>query len=655
MSSPPLSTSSSKRNIRQRRIRKRPIPCWYLCSTILVWTLSSASYPPSSTSWKFLANAEESPSPEHKLRSSVSSNNHNNNNSNRRTTTTSTTSTRSYSYDSRNDGLFLKWCSEALGIETLLEIKTFEYYDTIRAMKDRIDDFCEDCFEKDDDNYDDDEFGYLADEDEFLSVSEYPTISVRGLAAARDIQAGEVVIRIPRFSLWTVANAIDNDPVLSQVMGPKSRQEHGWNDNSDELALLAVAVLYRAGTMRYNHDAEEESLYYPYVDLLEATPIESIPHLWDSAKLRHDATIGVRKVAKGIQRDIQEMYESIVMVLIEEHSDLFGPIDQSSYRNVQLGRMRSPQSEEDIYDDDERDSSEDEEEWMFSLERFHWAFALVNSRHWHLPIPPIETTPNDQEKRGAEDTNSLETDSTTESNIHLSEQASPPAAMPTEDWLDMQREEQRKEEESSFEIPPTAPTAPEDLEDIMAMSFGNSFLAPVADLLNFGPPCTRGVYNKETNCFEIIASCDFQQGQEVTFWYADACQDVFVANYGFTHPAVPKCDPPGNGLIHQLKQKLLSAEEELETLDRDLVTALQVLSECDCKLKEGEDAIALDNASKQATPSRISIPASPIPPKPMLPKQHEQQARHAIRGGHDGLTRGGSQKRKRVNSRKSDL
>jgi hypothetical protein len=116
---------------------------------------------------------------------------------------------------------------------------------------------------------------------------------------------------------------------------------------------------------------------------------------------------------------------------------------------------------------------------------------------------------------------------------------------------------------------------------------GNSFLAPVADLLNFGPPCTRGMYNHTTDSFEIIATCPFHQGQEITFFYADACEDVFMANYGFTMPMlVPKCWNPqdeATAKIRHLSRDLSFAYQQLDIIDQQMDELLTVLHECHCE------------------------------------------------------------------------
>jgi hypothetical protein len=625
---------------------------------------------------------------------------------------------------------FLEWCHESLGIETLLEIQTFEYYDYIRAMQDRVDIFYEDCsddehehgYDNDNDKDDDDENDYSigSDPDYGLSVTDYPLVPVRGLAAAQNITVGDVVIRIPHASLWTVANCIDKDPVLGTptVMGVQARTRHGWDSQVDEIPLLAVALLYHVGL-------GEESAFQPYIALLlqqqqqqqqdtndtntntppimmESSTTSTIPHLWNSHRLRTQATAGVRKVAKGIKKDVQELYEAIVRVLIEEHPDLFGNPATAADADNNNDRMMAhrPEEEEDSEDDeeDEDDDSDDflhdNDEWMFSLERFHWAFALVNSRHWYLKIPPASPFPanasnknNDEMKDSTshhddEEPASAPNSESTES-AHFSEQAAPPAAMPTDEWLGLQRKQQQKEEKEED----TLEEEPPNNDDFWPS--GNSFLAPVADLLNFGPPCTRGVYNFTTQTFDIVATCNFTQGQEVTFWYADACQDVFVANYGFTHPMmVPPCV---DNRLAVLQHELILALDELDRMDRELDTVLDVLEDCHCSgvpkqqqhHSHDETTIAPTTTTYTATTSTATAEAeaaqtketgrkmpvaasSPSPPKKMTIVQ-EHTARHAIRGADknknrhhimspkDGLSRGTTRKQRIVNSRKSDL
>ena len=492
----------------------------------------------------------------------------------------------------QQQSLFLDWVEDALNINTeFVTIENFEYFDYNSAMRDRVDIFYDEenwyyCHyyntcnnnnnndddeytffhsdkEKDDedqieerrgivndeqqkqqqevyDYYDDDDND--DDEDQFLSVQDYPRVTTRGLAAAKDITSGQIILKIPHAALWTVSNKVDGHPILSKIMGESVRKnKYGWNTEIDEIPILAVALLYYI-----NQEEEEEGKkkkvpsstkveieniekaketkeeeedngddyytavsYGPYLRLLQQQGInikEQIPHFWDSKTLRKSATIGVRKVAKGIQRDVRELYERILIPLITDYPNIFG------------------------------NNNDDDLEWMYSLEKFHWAFAVVNSRHWHLPIPD-ET----KEKDGDSNNNNNNGDSSpspassinnNNNNVQLFDDnnASPPASMPTDEWMDLQQEVEHRRDEVTTKSKTSTTTAEgwggggrsgEEEDD---WSIGNSFLAPVADLLNFGPPCTRGVYNTTTHTFDILATCDIAKGQELTFWYADACQ-----------------------------------------------------------------------------------------------------------------------------------
>ena len=569
---------------------------------------------------------------------------------------------------------FLSWCQDYLAIDTnLVEIDYFEYPDYLKAMEDRIDIFCDDCNDDDDEqateyNSENEQqaettnaLHSLDENDRYLSVEEeYPPVSVRGLKASRDINVGEVVLSIPHSALWTVHNTIDGsrDSKLINAMGKEARKLHGWESpGMDDIPLLAITLLYHMDHY-HNHDGTHDQLDYdrphygPYLDVLELQNLQdSIPHLWDSRKLRKSATPEVRKVAKGIRQDVVELYESIVQVLIQNHPDIFG----NKYENA------------------EHEDGRETGEWMFSLEKFHWAFALVNSRHWHLQIPddpfavenenPTEDTllaPNaDNSKADPVPAFPPEDDHET-----FTDQEGPPAATPTDEWVVIQDEKLREEEERESKQMDGKDSGEDVIDDYDYWPSGNSFLAPLADLLNFGPPCTRGIYNPESMAFEIIATCEFTTGQEITFWYTDACEDVFVANYGFTMPMmVPKCNEGmkqydhanSNSLDsnqqHQqeyLESELIHAYQEMDRLDRRLDFLMNVLEECHCgnqtELLAGawkypndksqeHDKTNKSDAGHAGKPANIS--RSPSPPPRNSNKQKDSKkgpdAQHAIR------------------------
>jgi hypothetical protein len=378
---------------------------------------------------------------------------------------------------------FLEWSKSVMGIETILEIQAFDYYDYTRELASKN-------FLNDWDN--DDDISFLS-EDEVNS----PLLSVRGLAASRDISVGEVVIEIPFLSLLSIPTTIDRDPVLSELMGPSARDKHGWAISSagssaqfmedpeivslHELALLAVALLY-------HKSLGNGSPLEKYVEVLQATPLDSMPFLWARDKMQQSPLIlheAIRSVAMGLRRDIRDMYKSIVSVLLKDHPEIFT-------------------------------------EEMLSFSEFEWAFAIVNSRHWQLQIDDLAPEHVNNPHRQVR------------SHAFIEDQV-PPAEMPTDAWV-LENEEN--------DVDDTLDDVPADLEEnehhasqpFKAAMTKHSFVAPVADLLNFGPPCTRGHYNAETKTFQIISTCPFRKGQEVTFWYSDKCDYVMIGMYGFTHP-----------------------------------------------------------------------------------------------------------------------
>jgi hypothetical protein len=439
---------------------------------------------------------------------------------------------------------FLNWCRLALGIETSLQIQTFQYYDYMQALPDQD-------WEQDDVLGDDD------DEQRNRSMTPLPMILVRGLAASRDISVGDVVIRIPLQALFSVTTTIDKDPVLGPLIGAEARRRRGWNldgsatddatattaSSTDdgatsqsliEIPLLAVALLHhkRLGST---------SSLAPYIRMLNDTPVDSMPYLWNKTKLR-TISEGIRTVARGVKRDMKAMYERVVKVLIAEHPHVFN-------------------------------------EDAFSYENFQWAFAIVNSRHWQLPVldmqPPtaaaVASARRTQARQRVEDT---------------VDQQIPPADTPTDAWIDGTNDQQDQTEQKALADTVTASKTPD------APIPKHSFLAPFADLLNFGPPCTTGKYNRDTHTFEIIATCAFRPGQEVTFWYSDECDHIIVGLYGFMHPMIPPCPSAEDyrrtsdewrGRAEELELQLLESNEDLYRLDRETSYLHKLLKDCDCQ------------------------------------------------------------------------
>mmetsp|Transcript_22299 Transcript_22299/g.33836 ORF Transcript_22299/g.33836 Transcript_22299/m.33836 type:complete len:572 (-) Transcript_22299:30-1745(-) len=433
---------------------------------------------------------------------------------------------------------FMEWCS-SMGIQTNLTIKMFDYPNSMR-------DYVLSSMLKDGDDYDDDDFIDCDADDDFIDcnspilhqLQEYersnfssPSIPVRGLAAQRDIAAGEVVISIPFSAMIAVPTTIDQDPVLDTVMGHKARQAQHWDDDYYGLPLLAVALLY-------HRRLGKASKLYHYIGLLETTPTENIPFLWKKSKLVQFQNEGIRRHAQGIRQEVKDMYHEVVVdVLQKDFPELFAADD------------------------------------TYSLHNFSWAFALINSRHWHLPIPDLNAntaTPTKIRRKVEEEERASAT------SLSFGDQL-PPASSPTEEWVHDQGELGDESEEIVQEL--------HDFDNSTALA-AHSFLAPVADLLNFGPPCTHGSYNTETRAFELVATCSFLKGQEVTYWYSDDCDDIIIANYGFTHPMVPPC-PTVDDIkdeAEKWKRRSQALEEEIEhtfddldELEQELIQAEEVL------------------------------------------------------------------------------
>ncbi|KAL7436898.1 hypothetical protein ACHAXM_005701 [Skeletonema potamos] len=432
---------------------------------------------------------------------------------------------------------YMHWCEAVLGIRSMVGIKEFEYVDHLRILWQEN--------ENEAYNTGPNDFEWLQkyhvnneNSPKILTQTEVPTKTVRGLAAKHDIFVGDIVISIPLYSLLSVPTTIDHDPVLSRIIGPKAREQYGWTDTLEyEVPLLVIAVLY-------HRSLGMESPLSRYIDVLWGTPTD-FPFLWSDQQLRdYTDKIGfeVIKLARGIKKDLHEMYNKIMGKLVTEHSDLFSSPNENSV-----------------------------EEWMYSYKNFQWAFSLVISRHHYLPIQDLDYRKDHSEMvSGSNEVVQTKPDRVeiTQSDSTVSEVV-PPANQPTDSWVELAKNEEKVVDDAVVKDQDRV-----DDDDIIEPSgfFKHSFLAPLADMINFGPPCLTGSYNLDEHVFELIATCPFKAGQEVTFYYSSECADVIIANYAFLHPLVPPC-----ATIDEVKEKseewksrLMDAEAKVWKLHRQV-------------------------------------------------------------------------------------
>jgi hypothetical protein len=463
------------------------------------------------------------------------------------------------------DVAFMTWCRQVAGIETILEMADFDYVDHAAAA-----------------------VAATLDDDAWRETAAPLHMQVRGLAASHPISPGQVMIRIPLRALLTVATTIDADVVLGPILGPAARQARGWvtaddvarNDDEEddqedprdktsyliELPFLAIALLH-------HRKLGMASPMYSYLELLRETSLESIPYTWTKTQLVQ-ASPGVRTVAQGIRREIRDRYETIMQVLIQDHPQVFG---DAAGRHVETG------------------------EYMFSLEMFTWAYTVANSRHWTLPIRDMDSALRREYLNRSAVVNPSHGNETLS---FVGDSGVPPAAVPTDRWV---------AERADHDHVETAAETTDPVDSGSRRASLHSFMAPVADLMNFGPPCARGEYNEALHTFDIVAACAFDTGQEVTFYYSDACEDVMVGAFGFTHPMVPPC-PTLSDYQRQTEEwkreavlardYLLDAYDEIVELRDEMDQLREALRDCDCD--HGLDIPDDDEAELQAAHVRGS-------------------------------------------------
>ena len=185
-----------------------------------------------------------------------------------------------------------------------------------------------------------------------------------------------------------------------------------------------------------------------------------MPYLWSDERLKREFgdSHEVKKLVRVIKGDIREMYDDIMEVLIEDHADIFAP-------------AMGDGGEVDV--DGNGDGDEDSEGWMFSFERFEWAFAMVNSRHWHLPLQDLDDALM-QLKRIKEDPDPAEERLAASSVDAVDATNTMPANQPTDEYVSQHDEAIKREHIEEYVVPTAEPLS----ESISAVS-KHSFMAPL--------------------------------------------------------------------------------------------------------------------------------------------------------------------------------
>jgi hypothetical protein len=396
--------------------------------------------------------------------------------------------------------------------------------------------------------------------DMFPSTDEGET-NIRGLAASRDINKGEIVVSIP-FRAMISLDSIEKDPVLSNILSRKNRETYGWYD---EMQLLIVFLLY-------HRSLGPSSPIYPYILILKSAPTDQMPFMWTREhlhKIYPNPSNGVRMATELIYDDVLSMHEEMIPVLARLYPDVFAEPVLRQHRTLATSATT------DLDNTTTKDLSSDSTEWAYSYRSFLWAFAMVNSRHWRVPCDDLDRLAI---------RNSEEVD--TENRLHGQSESKFPSS----------------EEEASAAI--TQDFNDKDTNDVKDIGSGrvHTFLLPFADLLNFGEPCTKGEYNSDKGAFEITATCDIEKGREVTLWYTDECSDLVLANFGFNHPILHKCRS-----IEEWKRHSAQLETQLTETQEYVIYLKRVISDLEAQLKPCQDLVGLNGPPHRQGHKRIHL------------------------------------------------
>lgn len=109
----------------------------------------------------------------------------------------------------------------------------------------------------------------------------------------------------------------------------------------------------------------------------------------------------------------------------------------------------------------------------------------------------------------------------------------------------------------------------------------------------------------------------------MTFWYSSDCSDVIIANFGFLHPLVPKCETPKDWKEKtiELKEKTKVLQRKVDLLKQEREDLENRLSRCENEEYEQEKKQKVDYAMPTAN----------------SPETQQQQQQKLRKDGHHSL------------------
>ena len=339
---------------------------------------------------------------------------------------------------------------------------------------------------------------------------------------------------------------IGRDAAAWRVVGDDDEEGNdvgGGGGGWDEKQVLALYMLY-------HKTLDSRSDIKAYVDLYFSADLSTTLTTMDEEtlddKYPRERYGRLRRLVDEVNYDIERKYKHLVPRLAELYPEVFG-------RGIKKKKDKDKDKDKDDNNKDGGEQSEAaQEEWAYSYEQYREAYVILLSRYWSLELKDadedqdqdttssrrveLERDDDDDERRDCE-TQQDGSKSCAEATDGDESDAAAAAAVSSSSSDDA-----ASSSSAVSAITSSAPSSSSSSSSSSPVSHYHDFLAPFADLLNFGPPSTYATYDALSRRFEIRATRAHEEGEEVTFYYTSECEEHFLVFYGFGDGNVPKCE-----------------------------------------------------------------------------------------------------------------